>query len=325
MSKWDVDRALAAVENEADSLEGVRHEILRTRAEGSKKLGLVLAGALGVGILVMLLSDSGMGILAALPVGLIGGAIVHHIYFAKGSAHYRALFKSRFLSKLIKAIEPNVEYVPEQGISEAVFVESGIFNGSPDRYSCEDLIHGMIGDTKVMFSEVHAEEKHTSTDSKGRRQTRWTTMFQGIFFLADFHKEFRSPVSVMPDVAERSFGWIGKKLQKLGGNLQRMENPEFEKMFVVRGVDAVEARYVLTPSMQDRLVSLRGRLGKDLRIVFRDSHVWLAIPNNTNWFEGDLKMPAGDRAQAKMLLGQLRSCFQIVEELDLNTRIWTKE
>ena len=183
----------------------------------------------------------------------------------------------------------------------------------------------MIGDTKVMLSEVHAKEKHTSTDSKGRSQTRWKTIFKGIFFLADFHKEFRTPVLVMPDVAERHFGWIGKKLQKLGGNLQKMENPEFEKMFVVRGADAVETRYLLTPSMQERLVLLRGRLGKDLRIVFRDSHVCLAIPNETNWFEGDLKMPAGDRTQAKMLLGQIKSCFQIIEELDLNTRIWTKE
>jgi hypothetical protein len=325
MSKWDVDRALSQVEPEVDALERVRLEVLESRAQGAKKMGLVVAGSFVVGLLVMMVLNSGFGLLAGVPVLLIGGAIVHHIYYAKGTARYRSMFKVGFLAKLVKAVEPGVDYVPEQGISEAVFNQSGLFGASPDRYTCEDLIHGMIGDTKVMLSEVHAKEKHTSTDSKGRSQTRWKTMFKGIFFLADFHKEFRTPVLVMPDVAERHFGWIGKKLQKLGGNLQKMENPEFEKMFVVRGADAVETRYLLTPSMQDRLVLLRGRLGKDLRIVFRDSHVCLAIPNETNWFEGDLKMPAGDRTQAKMLLGQIKSCFQIIEELDLNTRIWTKE
>ena len=325
MSKWDVDRALASVGSEAEALEGVRLEVLASRARGAKKMGLVVAGAFLAGILVMAISGSGFGLLAGLPVILIGGAIVHHIYFGKGAALYRAMYKEKFLARLVKAVEPGVDYVPGQGISEEVFTQSELFGSRPDRYSSEDLIHGMVGDTRVMFSEVHAEEKHTTTDSKGRSQTRWETLFKGVFFLADFHKEFRSPVSVLPDVAERHFGWIGKKLQKLGGNLQKMESAEFEKMFVVRGADAVEARYILTPAMQDRLVALRGRLGKDLRIVFRDSHVWLAIPNATNWFESDLKVPAGDRMQTKMLLGQLKSCFQIVEELNLNTRIWTKE
>jgi hypothetical protein len=183
----------------------------------------------------------------------------------------------------------------------------------------------MIGETKIMFSEVHAEEKYTTTDSKGNQTTHWRTIFLGVCFLADFHKEFRSPVTVMPDVAEKNFGWLGKKLQHLGGNVQRMESPEFEKHFVVRGADAVEARYLLTPSMQERLLALRGRLGRGLLVGFRDSHVWLAIPNATNWFEGDLKMPASYRSQAKLLMGQLRSCFQIVDELDLNTRIWSKQ
>ncbi len=325
MSKWDVDRALDAVAAEIDTLERVRRDVISKRAEGTKRMTFVILGAVLIGVLVMLVSGSPVGLLAGLVAGVIGALIVHQIYFGNGAARYRAMFKVGFLSKLIRAVEPEMTYVPEQGISEAVFNESGLFSSDPDRYSCEDLIHGMLGDTKVMFSEVHAEEKHTSTDSKGNTSTRWETVFLGVFFRADFHKEFRTPLSVMPDVAERHFGWFGKKLQKLGGNLQKMESPEFEKMFVVRGADAIEARYILTPSMQERLIDLRRRLGDGVRVVFRDSHVWLAIPNKTNWFEGDLFKPAGDRSQAALLMGQLQSCFQIVEELDLNTRIWTKE
>jgi hypothetical protein len=325
MSRWDLDQALESVSQEVEALERVRIGILETRAEGSKKVGLVVAGAFLTSLVVMIPSDIGAGLLAGLPVALIGGAIVHHLYFGKGAAHYRVMFKVGFLAKLVKAVEPRMDYTPEKGISEEVFMESELFKARPDRYSCEDLIHGMIGDTKVMFSEVHAETKHTSTNANGNRTTHWKTLFEGVFFIADFHKEFRSPVTVMPDVAEKHFGWMGKKMQKLGGGLQTLENPEFEKCFVVRGADAVETRYILTPSMQERLLALRGRLGKELRVGFRDSHVWLAIPNGTDWFEGNLKMPAGDRSQTMMLLGQLRSCFQIVEELDLNTRIWTKE
>ena len=160
--------------------------VLESRAQGAKKMGLVVAGSFVVGLLVMMVLNSGFGLLAGVPVLLIGGAIVHHIYYAKGTARYRSMFKVGFLAKLVKAVEPGVDYVPEQGISEAVFNQSGLFGASPDRYTCEDLIHGMIGDTKVMLSEVHAKEKHTSTDSKGRSQTRWKTIFKGIFFFSGF-------------------------------------------------------------------------------------------------------------------------------------------
>lgn len=273
----------------------------------------------------MVVSDSVLGLFLVFPIGMIGVAIAHYHYFGIGADRYRMMFKERILRKLIKAVEPSVSYEPLMGITEETFLGSHLFDAQPDRYACEELMYGMIGDTKVKFSEVHAETKHTRTNANGGSRTYWESLFQGVFFIADFHKEFRHPVSVMPDVAEKHFGWIGKKIQKLGGGLQTLENPEFEKCFVVRGVDAVETRYILTPSMQERLLELRGRLGKDLRVGFRDSHVWLAIPNETDWFEGSLKIPAGDRGQAMMLLRQLRSCFQIVEELDLNTRIWTKE
>jgi hypothetical protein len=54
---------------------------------------------------------------------------------------------------------------------------------------------------------------------------------------------------------------------------------------------------------------------------FHDSSVWLAIPNQKSWFEGDLKVPVADRAQTEELVSQLRSSFLIVEELDLNTPV----
>ena len=325
MSRWDVDHALEAVAAEALEVEAVRQKVLAQRAEGKKKLILLVLASLVIALGAMAVAGSPMGLMAGLPVLLIGGFIINHFYFAKGAARYQALFKSQFVSHVVKAIEPGMNYDPARGVSEGVFAQSGLFSNRPDRYRCEDLFHGSIAETEVMFSEVHAEDRRTRTDSKGRTETYYVTIFKGIFFVADFHKNFRSPVSVLPDVAERHLGWIGKKLQKLGGNLQKLENPEFEKMFVVRGEDPVEARYILTPSMQDQLVDLGKRIGRGLRLVFRDSQVCLAIPNKENWFEGDLKKRADDRAQAAKLLGELKSCFIIVDELDLNTRIWTKE
>jgi uncharacterized protein (UPF0548 family) len=78
MSKWDVDLALASLTDEVDELEGFRHAVLRARAEGSRIMGFLIAGALILGGLVAIAADNGVLFLVALPIGLIGGAIVHH-------------------------------------------------------------------------------------------------------------------------------------------------------------------------------------------------------------------------------------------------------
>ena len=215
-------------------------------------------------------------------------------------------------------------YHPERGLPETWFRASGLYSGDIDRYSCEDLFEGRIGKTSLWLSEVHAEDKRRRTNSKGRSETYWVTIFRGLLVVADFHKHFRSEVIVTPDFAESTFGRLGRMFQKLGGNLEQMENPEFEKAFVVRASDPIESRYVLTPDMQERMLALRGRLNNDVRFAFRQSHVYMTIPNQDDWFEPRLEHAAHDHGQMSRFLGQMAACFQIVEDLNLNTRIWTK-
>ena len=77
--------------------------------------------------------------------------------------------------------------------------------------------------------------------------------------------------------------------------------------------------------MQKRMLALRTRLGKDLRFAFKGSEVFIAIPSTKDWFEPKLSQIASSPRQVRGLLNQLLACFEIVEDLNLNTRIWTKE
>lgn len=324
MRNWDPSIHLERLREPLGRLEHVRREVLGKASRGRTLLVLWVLGILGIGLLIVLSSGEGMILIIAAVVAVIAALMIHHNYIGSGRKRYGVMFKVGCVGPLVKSVEPEMSYAPERGIPEQVFETAGLFR-SPDRYSSEDLFHGKLGKTEIMFSEVHAEQKHTRRDSNGNTSTSWSTIFEGIFLIADFHKEFRSPVSVMPDFAEKTFGWFGRKLQKMGGGLQRMENPEFEKYFVVRGSDPVEARYILTPKMQDCLVNLRTRVGEGVCIGFRDSRVTLAIPKSSDWFEANLYVPATDVKQIEGLLAQFWSCFRIVEDLDLNTRIWTKD
>ncbi len=188
------------------------------------------------------------------------------------------------------------------------------------------MFKGEVGSTEIIFSELHAEYKTTSTDSKGRRTTSWHTLFKGVMFMADFHKHFKTWVIVRPDFERDGlFGWFNKKLQSFSSDLVKLENPEFETHFKVHGGNPVETRYILTPDMQERLLSLRQSLGTKIIISFQESNICITAPKSNDWFEGDINTSALSISQLGDLASQMHHYFKIVETLNLNTRIWTKE
>ncbi|HEV7499977.1 MAG TPA: DUF3137 domain-containing protein, partial [Vicinamibacteria bacterium] len=88
--------------------------------------------------------------------------------------------------------------------------------------------------------------------------------------------------------------------------------------------DAVEARYVLTPKTMERLVRLRQLTGRKLYAAFDHRRVYVAVDNGTGAFEA--LAFGGDKAWAEIrgYAALFDTARAIVEELELNTRIWTK-
>ncbi|MBK1881418.1 DUF3137 domain-containing protein [Luteolibacter pohnpeiensis] len=320
--KPDVAKIVADLAPVLNQLEQQRLTALGKRKTG----GLVAAVIAGAGLLIGLLvsqAEPGAGLFT------IFGAIVIALiaYMAiQGSAtkEYLRQFKHQAFKEAARLVAPGIHYLPDSMVGMNQFKRSHLFNSRIDRYHGEDCFHGKVGETEILLSELHVERKETTTDSKGRSQTRWVTVFQGIYLIADFNKAFHSWVLVEPDVAEANFGWLGRKLQGLSGDLVRLENPEFERAFKIRAGDQVEARYLLTPDFQERLLRLRNTWPKGLSAAFIDSQMHLAIPKRENWFEPNLHQPANQTHQLKMFLEQLVILLYIPEVLDLNTRIWTK-
>ena len=189
-------------------------------------------------------------------------------------------------------------------------------------------MYGSVGKTEVRFSEVHAEYKTESRDSKGHRKTHWHTIFKGLFFIADFNKEFHGRTVVLPDTAEKLFGGFGKMLQKMNlsrDELVKLESPEFEKEFAVYGTDQVEARYILSTSLMERILNFKRKTRMPVSVAFVHSNVCLALETRKNMFEPRIFRTLLDFDLVSDYLEDLQLAVGIVEELNLNTRIWTKD
>jgi len=243
------------------------------------------------------------------------------------SKNYRKEYKSKIIAKITSFLDEGMVYTPEAMVPVSEFIKSDIFSLSVDSYTGEDHFRGKIGKTDIEFSEVTAKHLNITHTEKGTKE-EYTTIFRGIFIVADFNKKFLTHTLVLPDTAEKLFGKFGQTLQSIGAGkkkLVRLENPEFEKEFCVYGEDQVEARYIITPSLMERILIYKRKWKSKISLSFVDSKVYLAINMNKNLFETRIFRPVADYSFMEENLRFLILLTEIVEDLNLNTRIWTKE
>jgi hypothetical protein len=236
---------------------------------------------------------------------------------------YRSAFKTAVIEKIVKFIDKGLVYSKFGKVSQSLYAMSGLFRKNLDKYTGDDHVAGTVGKTGVEFSELYTS--YETRDSKGRKSEH--VVFKGLFFLADFNKHFKGATVVLPDRAERLFGHVGtffQSMNKLRGDLIKLEDPEFEKLFVVYGNDQIEARYILSTSLMKRIVDFQKKTGRNIYLSFVGSKVFVAIPYQKDLFEPRVFQTIKDFKPVQGYFEDLQLAIGIVEDLNLNTRIWTK-
>ena len=298
-------------------------DIKRKKADRRVITVLLIMASLITGELI-LIPDKNEALRILIPI-LTG--IAGFIFISIFSKSYRKEFKRKIITKITSFVAEGLTYTPEGTVPKSEFVKSAIFQLSCDKYQGEDHFRGKLGKTDIEFSEVVAKHRNKS-GSGSNKKDNYSIIFRGLFIIADFNKHFKTHTVVLPDTAERLFGKFGQKLQSLSftrGELIMLEDPEFEKEFCVYGDDQVEARYILTPSLMERILTFKRKWNTTVYLSFLDSKVYIAIRMFKNLFETRLFKSVVDYNFMEDNLRFITLLTEIVEDLNLNTRIWTKE
>lgn len=247
-------------------------------------------------------------------------------FYEREKEKYVMHFKNTIIAAMVKRLNDQLVYEPQMFITTGEYRSSEIFNSRIDRFNGGDMVTGIFGKTTIKFSELHHEEKHVTTDSKGRRTESWVTIFRGIFFIADFNKYFQGKTFVLPESGD--FLGIVKLVDSMFGGRGEpvtLENPVFEKSFKCYSSDQVEARYILSTSMMERITKLKEKTGGKVYLSFISSKVFIALPLNRNLFEPKVFSSGINEEYLKNYFEALQLVTGIVADLDLNTRIWSKQ
>ena len=252
---------------------------------------------------------------------IIPFGIFTFIYKMKVSG-YASLFKDQVIERLVEFIGDTLTYKKLGLISKYEYKTSALFPQKVDRYSGDDLVVGKVDGIDIRFSEVHSEVKKKGNKGK----TYWLTIFRGLFFIADFNKNFKGKTVILPDSSEKFLGSFSHFFQSFSsrGELVKMDSPEFEKEFVVYSDDQIEARYILSHSLMNSILEYKKLVGKNISISFVGSNIYIAIGFKQKLFEPKIYKKVTSFDEVRFYFEVLSLTSDIVKHLNLDRKIWSK-
>lgn len=262
--------------------------------------GAVIAGGVLLGMAVLKMPFVAI-IIAIIGFGIIGWG---NMAIMKLAGEAKALIVEPIARQL------SLSFVPVPGTCESIYrhKEVGVVPGW-DRSKYEDLVTGKRGVVDFELFEAHLEEKRTTTDSKGRTQTTWVTVFRGQCLRLDFHKTFYGRTLVTRDAGFFNRFGGGKGMQRAG-----LEDPKFEKIFEVYTTDQVESRYLLTPDLMQKLVDLEDVFrGGKLKAAFDGGEMLITVQGGNLFEPGSMFKPLDSADRVQELLKDFAAVFGIID------------
>ena len=229
-------------------------------------------------------------------------------------------YKGLVVHRVVKALGEGLTYRPQSSLTERAFLSMELFADTPTSFTSEDEIGGKKNNVSYSVHEVRATR---------RERKRTIVIFGGLMIRLDFNKNFRGRTSVVPNGERVSSGSLLGKLLSVAGRQAkqavRLENPDFERLFDVYSTDDQEARYLLTPKLMELVLAANAAQSEGaLRLAFLENSLYVAIPMTCNYFEASLTTTVTPESAVGDLAEVIAFAERLVDELQLETRLWSR-
>lgn len=200
-------------------------------------------------------------------------------------------------------------------ISKERLLEIPLFSSLNDAnlYTGEDYFEGTLGVTDFQLCEIHAQKEEVDDENNRTK----STLFRGLVLIADFHKGFEGTTVIQSRKGKIS-GWL-----KPIGKVMKTISHDFDKQFRIWTTDETTARYLLPVDMLERLVVLNKRFPKNsMSICLHEGTLTIAVH-----YVDFLEAKGIKKLESDGILhtyNEIRSLLDIIDLLNLNTRIWNK-
>ncbi len=322
--KTFVDNELS---NEINSVE-------KKRKKGSKVYIIFLAITIAVSAVFMLgnfFASTKSNYTQMFIIGFVAFSVVYYLilYFTKIrpsrsmalEESFDVQFKTKIFNRIIGYINPKFSYVMHGCISLPEFLEMGFFEEKQYKLSGNDQIIGKHSGVPFQLCDLQVTRKRNFSQENEAPDN----VFEGQVFIAKFNKEFNGEVYIVAKNLDGKFstkGDAGLHLDYLGEKV-KLEDPEFMKMFKVYAENQLEARYILSASMMQRIKDLAKTDPKGkFMISFKNNRISVANNSHRNNFEVSMFKSISKDKQIVQFYEELCNQLRIIDDLKLNVNIW---
>jgi len=162
--------------------------------------------------------------------------------------------------------------------------------------------------SKIDFEIADVIAYNVSEDNEGKQTTH--NVYEGVFGYATFKKKFKCILT------------INSKYKRKGVSFDKviLEDIDFNEKFKVMSNNQVEARYILTPDMMEKITRLESKL-KGIKIVFVDKCIYIGA-KGVNMFELSPYKFNDDVSIFEALYDEMALILEIVDELKNNNKVF---
>jgi len=199
-----------------------------------------------------------------------GFSMLYILTSAGKYTEYAKLYKEKILSKMLLLVDSEINYEAENFIPVEVANSSGLFVQSYTDVTGEDLFY--TNDYKL--SELSYKYKKTTSDGDKTAHDR------GLLYMSSFNKSLKNVTYLKSKFTPFYMGNIqGVKCSKVN-----LESVDFDSLFDVFSSDEVEARYIFSSSLMDKLVEYNKIYKLNLRMAFKENSFFIKISQQRNMF-----------------------------------------
>lgn len=247
------------------------------------------------------------------------------------------------INKMVRSLFPKVDFAQNTAAPTTEIIRSKLFawvkKDSPI-YSFGQ-IRSKHNDTIINISDIGIVEKNVSNrimgtllqipvlniiailyqyvakniaTSKSAENIYFT--YRGMFTWLNFKKKLNGHTVVLPSnqstKLDRLASFNFREEQKI-----HLEDPRFSNEFIVYGTDQIEARYILSLALMERILALKEKYDQPIFMSFHNKQLFLAVKNENGLFS----FPSGKLDNIKIiaeLAHDIETSLQIASELNLN-------
>lgn len=220
-------------------------------------------------------------------------------------------YKTQVLDYILRDV--HYEYEKNARIPMNVFVESGLAREFDD-YSGEDLLilnipddDGSATKSNLVISDVKATKQEYNENTE---EWETKTKYQGVLGYIRFPFEFKCRLTIN----RNDYAFL-QNMDKVS-----LESIEFNKKFSIRTTDQIEARYILTPDMMQKLMAVQAK-EKNFQMVLDGNTMFISIPGK-NMFAITTRSKKIDGTIFYNLYEDIALFLDIIEEIKNNDKIF---